>query len=125
MFYVLSRSSIFSGADLLRIMIACSNGNFIAPPAPDIEAKGDDIDGDKVAPPLNQNNLQKWGSKAWKVATHGLNVDIHDVVKTSATVGAIHENAEVFEPRVEYAFMYLQVRIFDNPTMKLNRKPKV
>ncbi|XP_024360721.1 uncharacterized protein [Physcomitrium patens] len=86
-----------------------SNGNFIAPPAPDVEAKGDDIDGDKVAPPLNQNNLQKWGSKAWKVATHGLNVDIHDVVKTSATVGAIHENAEVFEPRVEYAFMYLQV----------------
>lgn len=83
----------------------------IAPPAADIEGKGDVIDGDKgvVPVPLNQNNLQKWGSKAWKVATHGMNVDIHDVVKTSATVGAIHESAEVFEPRVEYAFMYLQV----------------
>ena len=76
----------------------------------DIEGKGDinPEDGDKAVP-VNQNNLQKWGSKAWKAATYGLNVDIHDVVKTSATVGAIHESAEVFEPRVEYAFMYLQV----------------
>lgn len=89
----------------------CSNGDFIAPPAADIEGKGDVVDGGRVDAPMNQNNLQKWGSKAWKVATHGLNVDIHDVVKTSATVGAIHESAEVFEPRVEYAFMYLQVWI--------------
>ncbi|KAG0557498.1 hypothetical protein M758_11G131600 [Ceratodon purpureus] len=87
-----------------------SNGNMITQTPADIEGKGDinPEDGDKAVP-VNQNNLQKWGSKAWKAATYGLNVDIHDVVKTSATVGAIHESAEVFEPRVEYAFMYLQV----------------
>jgi len=50
-----------------------------------------------------------WHQRAWKGATHGLNVDIHKVVKTNATVKAIHERAEVFEPRVEYAFSYLQV----------------
>jgi sodium-dependent phosphate transporter len=50
-----------------------------------------------------------WHQRAWKGATHGLNVDIHKIVKTDATVNAIHERAEVFEPRVEYAFSYLQV----------------
>jgi len=103
------------------VFCACSNGDLIAAPAPDIEGKGDAVDGDKAEIVVNQNNLQKWGSKAWKVATHGLNVDIHDVVKTSATVGAIHESAEVFEPRVEYAFMYLQVcDIFRRVTCKIS-----
>jgi sodium-dependent phosphate transporter len=52
---------------------------------------------------------EAWHQKAWKGATHGVNVDIHKVVKTNAAVHAIHERAEVFEPRVEYAFSYLQV----------------
>lgn len=50
-----------------------------------------------------------WHQRAWAGATHGLNVDIHKVVKTDAVINAIHERAEVFEPRVEYAFSYLQV----------------
>lgn len=50
-----------------------------------------------------------WHQRAWQGATHGVNVDIHKVVKTNAAVNAIHERAEVFEPRVEYAFSYLQV----------------
>lgn len=50
-----------------------------------------------------------WYQRAKKAATHGLDVDIHKVVKTDAAIHDIHENAEVFEPRVEYAFSYLQV----------------
>ncbi|BBN07402.1 solute carrier family 20 (sodium-dependent phosphate transporter) [Marchantia polymorpha subsp. ruderalis] len=49
------------------------------------------------------------GSKIWGVISHGWTQDIHDVVNTNQTVGDIHRHAEVFEPRVEYAFMYLQV----------------
>jgi hypothetical protein len=52
-----------------------------------------------------------WHQKIWKGATHGLNVDIHKVVKSDAKVHAIHERAEVFEPRVEYAFSYLQAKL--------------
>lgn len=59
--------------------------------------------------PGNEPLKAAWHQRAWKGATHGLNVDIHSVVKTDATVNAIHERAEVFEPRVEYAFSYLQV----------------
>jgi sodium-dependent phosphate transporter len=44
-----------------------------------------------------------------KAATHGLDVDIHKVVKTDEKLHEIHESAERFEPRVEYAFSYLQV----------------
>ncbi|BFI29884.1 solute carrier family 20 (sodium-dependent phosphate transporter) [Marchantia polymorpha subsp. ruderalis] len=49
------------------------------------------------------------GGKIWKVVSHGWTQDIHDVIITNKTVAEIHSNAEVFEPRVEYAFMYLQV----------------
>lgn len=90
-------------------MIVCSNGNFIVFFVFDVEVKGDDIDGDKVVFFLNQNNLQKWGLKVWKVVIYGLNVDIYDVVKISVIVGVIYENVEVFEFCVEYVFMYFQV----------------
>ncbi|BBN07151.1 solute carrier family 20 (sodium-dependent phosphate transporter) [Marchantia polymorpha subsp. ruderalis] len=52
---------------------------------------------------------QSFGSKIWKIISHGWTQDIHNVVNTNQTVGDIHKHAEVFEPRVEYAFMYLQV----------------
>ncbi|KAL3695003.1 hypothetical protein R1sor_008654 [Riccia sorocarpa] len=50
-----------------------------------------------------------WIDKAKKAATHGMNVDIHKGIKEDEVLGQIHENAERFEPRVEYAFSYLQV----------------
>lgn len=82
----------------------------------DGEAKGTEMrgEGEEVAIDtleLGPNAPMKaaWHQRMWKGATHGLNVDIHKVVKTDAVVNAIHERAEVFEPRVEYAFSYLQV----------------
>ncbi|BBN19400.1 solute carrier family 20 (sodium-dependent phosphate transporter) [Marchantia polymorpha subsp. ruderalis] len=50
-----------------------------------------------------------WIERARKAATHGVNVDIHKSVKEDEVLDAMHENAERFEPRVEYAFSYLQV----------------
>nr|WNH14450.1 phosphate transporter B 1;2 [Pteris vittata] len=44
-----------------------------------------------------------------KIATHGVNVDVHKVVKQDPIVGQIHEAAEKFDPHVEYVFAYLQV----------------
>ncbi|KAG6558095.1 hypothetical protein Mapa_000276 [Marchantia paleacea] len=59
-----------------------------------------------VAPlPVELTNWQKFS----KVATRGMDVDIHAVVKTDEKLSEIHEAAERFEPRVEYAFSYLQV----------------
>ncbi|KAG0608617.1 hypothetical protein M758_8G119600 [Ceratodon purpureus] len=83
----------------------------------DGEFKGTELrgEGEQVAidtlelGPGNEPLKAAWHQRAWKGATHGLNVDIHKVVKTDAKVNAIHERAEVFEPRVEYAFSYLQV----------------
>ncbi|KAL2609408.1 hypothetical protein R1flu_027981 [Riccia fluitans] len=50
-----------------------------------------------------------WVEMAKKAATHGMNVDIHKGIKEDEVLGQIHDNAERFEPRVEYAFSYLQV----------------
>ncbi|BBN09033.1 solute carrier family 20 (sodium-dependent phosphate transporter) [Marchantia polymorpha subsp. ruderalis] len=55
--------------------------------------------------PKQLTNWQKFS----KAATHGMDVDIHKVVKTDEKIGNMHEAAEKFEPRVEYAFSYLQV----------------
>ncbi|KAG6558097.1 hypothetical protein Mapa_000278 [Marchantia paleacea] len=52
--------------------------------------------------------LSTW-QKFSKAATHGMDVDIHKIVKTDEKIHDIHESAERFEPRVEYAFSYLQV----------------
>lgn len=52
--------------------------------------------------------LTRW-QKFSKAATHGMDVDIHKIVKTDDKIHEIHESAELFEPRVEYAFSYLQV----------------
>ncbi|KAL2632064.1 hypothetical protein R1flu_016750 [Riccia fluitans] len=58
--------------------------------------------------PSEPKSLTSW-QKFSKAATRGLNVDIHKVVKTDEKISEIHEQAERFEPRVEYAFSYLQV----------------
>jgi hypothetical protein len=42
--------------------------------------------------------------------TYGTSVDVHQVVEEDEMVAAIHENAEVFDPKAEQAFAYLQVR---------------
>ncbi|KAL2629285.1 hypothetical protein R1flu_013971 [Riccia fluitans] len=52
--------------------------------------------------------LSSW-QKFKKAATHGVDVDIHNIVKTDDKIGDIHDAAEKFEERVEYAFSYLQV----------------
>ncbi|KXZ51046.1 hypothetical protein GPECTOR_14g33 [Gonium pectorale] len=43
------------------------------------------------------------------VAMYGMEVDVHKVVEEDPIVAAIHANAEVFDPKAEYAFSYLQV----------------
>lgn len=40
---------------------------------------------------------------------HGVTVDIHDIVDKDETVGHIHASAEVFDPKAEAIFAYLQV----------------
>lgn len=71
--------------------------------------------------PHNEPMKVAWHQRAWAGATHGLNVDIHKVIKTDAAVNAIHERAEVFEPRVEYAFSYLQVLTANSNTILRTR----
>ena len=39
-----------------------------------------------------------------------MTVDIHKVVETDQAIQALHADAEVFPPAVEFAFRYLQVR---------------
>jgi hypothetical protein len=41
--------------------------------------------------------------------TYGTSVDIHQAVEEDEMVAAIHQNAEVFDPKAEQAFAYLQV----------------
>eukprot|EP00850_Spirogloea_muscicola_P013656 SM000094S24673 [mRNA] locus=s94:4045:7180:- [translate_table: standard] len=62
-----------------------------------------------VTAPGSHVSGKSWLSRGWAMATYGMNVDIHKHVDRNATVKAIHDHAEVFEPRVEYAFRYLQV----------------
>ncbi len=41
---------------------------------------------------------------------YGTSVDIHHIVEEDEVIAAIHRNAEVFDPKAEFAFQYLQVR---------------
>ncbi|KAG6552740.1 hypothetical protein Mapa_005687 [Marchantia paleacea] len=94
---------IFFALPLLKKMAARhfdSDGNRIAQDTP---LPVDDAE--SAHPPHVLSTWQKFS----KAATHGLDVDIHKVVKTDEKIGDIHEAAEKFEPRVEYAFSYLQV----------------
>ncbi len=51
-----------------------------------------------------------WAQKASKAAMHGMNVDIHHRLTHDEHLKAIHDRAEIFQPKVEYTFKYLQVR---------------
>ncbi|PNH03788.1 Phosphate-repressible phosphate permease [Tetrabaena socialis] len=64
---------------------------------------------DEEAAPENSSKFMKAMSSMRKAAMHGLEVDIHAVVEEDPIVAAIHKNAEVFDPKTEYAFQYLQV----------------
>ncbi|KAJ9532650.1 hypothetical protein QJQ45_010711 [Haematococcus lacustris] len=59
--------------------------------------------------PKWKTSLRNTYRKAVEAATHGTSVDIHEIVEEDELVGALHANAEVFDPKVEYAFQYLQV----------------
>ncbi|GBF94216.1 hypothetical protein Rsub_06486 [Raphidocelis subcapitata] len=54
-----------------------------------------------------------WGalqrSRAWRVATAGVNYDIHKIVDESERVREIHDAAEAFDSKAETSFKYLQV----------------
>jgi solute carrier family 20 (sodium-dependent phosphate transporter) len=45
----------------------------------------------------------------WKKASYGLFYDCHKVIDEDPIVSKIHENAEQFDPKAEFAFSYLQV----------------
>ena len=38
-------------------------------------------------------------------------MDIHETIASDPTVAHLHQSAEVFDPRTEYAFSYLQVNV--------------
>ncbi len=48
-------------------------------------------------------------AKMQYAVSYGTSVDIHQVVEEDDMVAAIHQNAEVFDPKAEQAFAYLQV----------------
>ena len=73
-----------------------------------------------VAPPQKRSRLGRLVVRLFKLAgrsihtiqhaaMHGMEVDIHAVVDEDPLVAAIHANAEVFDPRAEAVFSYLQV----------------
>ncbi|GFR47206.1 hypothetical protein Agub_g8886 [Astrephomene gubernaculifera] len=62
-----------------------------------------------VEDPEQGNRVMRALTSIRKAAMHGLEVDIHQVVEEDPIVAAIHENAEVFDPKAEFAFSYLQV----------------
>ncbi|PTQ38021.1 hypothetical protein MARPO_0054s0122 [Marchantia polymorpha] len=79
-----------------------------------------EVDNQAATRAIEAKKLEKFGSahppeilSTWqkfsKAATHGMDVDIHQVINDDQKIADIHEAAELFEPRVEYAFSYLQV----------------
>lgn len=47
--------------------------------------------------------------KVKKGLLHGVTYDIHAIVEEDNTLKELHGHAEVFEPRIEMSFSYLQV----------------
>lgn len=58
---------------------------------------------------ITTQDVETFFAKAKRMVLHGVSVDIHDVVETDPVVKSIHENAEVFDPKVEMVFSWLQV----------------
>lgn len=53
--------------------------------------------------------MKSFFARTYKAATYGLNYNIHQIVEEDPIVAKIHAHAEVFDPRAEYAFSWLQV----------------
>ncbi|KAG2440881.1 hypothetical protein HXX76_003735 [Chlamydomonas incerta] len=64
---------------------------------------------DEAAATENNSKFLKAMTSLKRAAMHGMEVDVHEVVEEDPIVAAIHKNAEVFDPKAEYAFSYLQV----------------
>ena len=81
----------------------------ITPPVELMESGGQAVPVKQEEGEEGQKKPATWYARFSKMATHGLNVDIHKVVEEDPTVAKIHESAEKFDPHVEYVFAYLQV----------------
>mmetsp|Transcript_37091 Transcript_37091/g.82502 ORF Transcript_37091/g.82502 Transcript_37091/m.82502 type:complete len:676 (-) Transcript_37091:1157-3184(-) len=69
------------------------------------DAESDDLPEDAT---FKQKSLRSMKSLS-RVLTRGLTYDIHEIIEEDPIIAAMHEGAERFEPRVEFAFSYLQV----------------
>jgi sodium-dependent phosphate transporter len=92
-----------------------SNGNrIVAPPKPnkDLEtnSSGSDMPDPKLAVDgsVAEEKLSIYG-RTKKALLHGLVYDIHAVIEEDDHLKTMHDHAEVFEPRIEMSFSYLQV----------------
>ena len=47
--------------------------------------------------------------QTWFLATYGLYADVHKSIETDKDVAEVHANTELFDPRAEHVFTYLQV----------------
>lgn len=48
-------------------------------------------------------------NQVWFLATYGLYADVHASIKTDEDVARVHANTELFDPKAEHVFTYLQV----------------
>lgn len=55
------------------------------------------------------SRLSRVLTKGKSMALHGFTVDVHAIVEEDPIVAAMHSSAEVFDPKAEHAFSYLQV----------------
>lgn len=53
--------------------------------------------------------------KIRKAALHGVTYDIHEVVEKDSHLTDLHARAEVFQPRLESSFSYLQAKTSYHP----------
>lgn len=57
-----------------------------------------------------QTRVHTLGITAFRMAVHGLVQDVHENLEDDQRMVAMHQAAEIFEPRAELVFKYLQVR---------------
>lgn len=75
----------------------------------DDHAGADEHEADITSTGRLKNVLITAAKKSKKWALHGLTVDIHKVVEDDPMVASLHAHAELFDPKAEQAFSYLQV----------------
>jgi hypothetical protein len=62
------------------------------------------------APRVYTSKIMQWLMKGEQIATHGLRVDVHQVVDEDQFLHDMYERAEVFDAKSEYAYSWLQVK---------------